>query len=162
MSYLTYLILRYFHYICNMFIPKNINKRAEDLKRIQAKELADYEEFLKEFTNDLNDIKTKTSKGLEEQTFIDLIKNCTIKRDQTKYPYRIFLFNANENKFLFEYDFKHRFLWYTENIIRDIVKYKFNMSIQPYHEFIVEQFRKFFKIMPYVSNFNIINPIIID
>ena len=74
-----------------MFIPKNIDKRAEDLKRIQAKELQDYEKIINDFQKNLKNIKNIKSEDSKEQLFIDFIQDCDIKLNQHKYPFIIFI-----------------------------------------------------------------------
>ena len=65
-----------------MFTPRNINQRIKDYEIIKAKELNKYEDFFKEFEDNLKDIQNKTSSDLKEQLFIDLIKDCQIIKYQ--------------------------------------------------------------------------------
>ena len=133
-----------------MFIPKNIEKRAEDLKKIQAKELLDYEEFVKEFSNNLALLKGKTSIDEKEQLFIDLMKDCVIKTDRAEYPFKIFLFKDNE--FMFEYDRKNDVLYYSINRVYSVFTDIFAMSYETWKRFIADQIETHFKFRPSTTN----------
>ena len=132
-----------------MFIPKNINKRAEDLKRIQAKELQEYEDFITEFKQNLDLIKGKTSDDPKEQLFIDLIQDCDIKSDQTEYPFRIFL--PKDEKFMFEYDWKNSFLCCSYHKIWSVFRDKFAMSYLECQRFITDQVETHFNFRPFTT-----------
>ena len=129
-----------------MFIPKNIDKRAEDLKKIQAKELLDYVKFLKEFQQNLALLKGKTSIDEKEQLFIDLIQGCDIKLDQYKHHFIIFIFKNDE--FMFEYYWKNDEVCCAYDNIWSIFKSKFNMSYKELNIFITDQIETHFKFRP--------------
>ena len=128
------------------FVPKNIDKRAENLKRIQAKELQDYEEFVKEFKKNLDLMKDKTSDGPKEQLFIDLIQDCVIQTDQEKDPFRIFLFK--DGQYMFEYDYKTDYLWCSYDGVFAVFISKFNISYHEWQQFITDQIETYFKFRP--------------
>ena len=128
------------------FIPKNINKRVEDLKRIQAKELKEYEEFVKEFQKNLDLMKDKTSDDPKEQLFIDIIQDYVIKNDRVEYPFRIYLFKNDE--YMFEYDWKNDTLWCSYDRVWSVFASKFNMSYETCKRFITDQIETYFKFRP--------------
>ena len=129
-----------------MFIPKNIDKRAEDLKKIQVKDLKEYDVFVKGFKQNLDLMKDKTSDGPKEQLFIDLIQDCDIKLDQNEYPFRIFLFK--NDKYMFEYDWKIDEFYCSYDSIWKVFESKFNMSYQEWQHFISDQIETYFKFRP--------------
>ena len=133
------------------FVPKNIDKRAEDLKKIQAKELQDYEDFIKKFSKDLSLIKNIKSEDPKEQLFIDLIQDCDIRLDQTEYTFRIFMFK--DDQYMFEYDWKNSFLWCSYDRVWTIFfsKSKYNMSYQSLQQFISDQLEIHFKFRPFTN-----------
>ena len=129
-----------------MFVPKNIDKRACDLKRIQAKELQDYEDFVKEFSKNLTAIQDKKFINEKEQLFIDLIQECEIKTDQQKDPFRIYLFKDDE--FMFEYDWKNDILYCSNDRVWSVFVSKFNMSYETWKRFIADQVETHFNFRP--------------
>jgi hypothetical protein len=137
------------------FIPKNIEKRTKDFEIKHAKDLKEFEAFIKEFRHNLSLMKDKKSEDHMEQLFIDLIKDCSIKLDQEKYPFCIFLFDGN--KWMFEYDWKEKLLWFDYNCIWEIFESKFNIDYQEFKIFILNMMFNYFKfkISKFVSNFNI-------
>ena len=135
-----------------MFIPKNINKRVEDFKRMQAKELKEYEEFVKEFSKNLNLLKGKKSIDEKEQLFIDLIQDCVIKLDQQKYPFIIFMFKDDD--FMLEYHWKNAFLWCSYDKVWKVFESKFNMSYDTWRRFIADQIETYFKFRPSITSIN--------
>ena len=135
------------------FVPKNIDKRAEDLKRIQAKDLKEYDVFVKEFQQNLKNVKYKTSVDKKEQLFIDMIKDCDIKLDQNKYPFNILLFKDDsklscETKVMFEYDWKNETLWYSHSRVWSVFRDNFKMDYQQYQHFITDQIETHFNFRP--------------
>ena len=133
-----------------MFIPRNIDKRSKNLEIIQAKELKEYQDFVKEFQHNLSLIKDKTSNDPKEQLFIDLIKNCEIKLYQEKYPFRIILFQ-NDNKWMFEYNWKDDEFWCHYDHIWKVFESKFNISYETWKDFILNTVEKHFKFRPSIT-----------
>ena len=129
-----------------MFIPKNINKRVENLKKMQAKELLDYEKFIKEFSKNLTTIQGKTSVDEKEQLFIDLIQNCVIKTYQIEYPFKIYLFKDDE--FMFQYDWKNDTFWYSYDRVWSVFRDTFKICYQECQRFIADQVEIHFKFRP--------------
>ena len=127
-----------------MFTPKNINKRVEDLKIIQAKELQDYKEFVKEFSNNLSLIQGKTSDDEKEQLFIDLIQECEIKTDQQKYHFGILLVSGVTNV-IFKYDWKNNILYCSNDRVWSVFAFKFKMPYEAWQCFITDQVETHFK-----------------
>ena len=128
------------------FVPKNIDKRSEDLKKIQAKELQDYENFVKEFSKNLSLIQSKKSVDEKEQLFIDFIQDCVIKLDQNEYPFSIFMFK--KDKYMFEYDWKNDTLWCSYDRVWSLFESKYKMSYQSLQQFIADQIETYFKFRP--------------
>ena len=133
------------------FMPKNIDKRAEDLKRIQAKELLDYEEFIKEFQQNLKNIKNIKSEDSKEQLFIDLIQDCDIKTDIVEYPFIIFLFKGD--KFMFEYNWKIDKIYYSYNRFWSVFESKLNMSYDTWQRFMTDQVETHFNFRPFTTDY---------
>jgi hypothetical protein len=140
-----------------MFIPKNIDKRAKDLEIIKAKELKDYEAFIKEFQHNLKLMKGKTSNDLDlinpqEQLFIDLIKDCQIKLDQTEYPFCIFLMKNEslfkDDKWMFKYKWKNDEFWCHYDLVWLVFESKFDMRYYIWKDFISNTLEKHFKFRP--------------
>ena len=129
-----------------VLFQKNIEKRAKDLEIIQAKELKEYEAFVKEFQHNLALLKDKTSNDPMEQLFIDLIKDTEIKLDQTAYPFSIFL--LQNNKWMFEYDWKNDKFWCHYDRIWSVFKSKFNIQHQNWKDFIIDMVEEHFKFRP--------------
>ena len=127
-------------------MPKNIDKRAEDLKRMQAKELKDYEKFVNEFSKNLNLLQGTTSIDEKEQLFINLIQDCDIKLDQQKYPFSIFMFK--DDKRMFEYDWKKDTLWCSHSRVWIVFRDTFKMNSQERKHFISDQVETHFKFRP--------------
>ena len=132
------------------FVPKNIDKRAEDLKKMQAKDLKEYDEFVKKLSKNLTAIQDKKSVDGKEQLFIDIIKNNIIKNDVKEYPFRIFL--LKDDKYMFEYDWKTEFLMCSYNRVWEVFESKFNMSYQEWQQFMTDQIETHFKFKPYTIN----------
>jgi hypothetical protein len=136
------------------FVPKNIEKRAKDLEIIQAKELKEYEAFVKDFEHNLELMKDKKSDDPQEQLFIDLIKDCSIKTDQEKYPFQILLFK--DDKWMFKYKWKiDEFLCQYDRVWK-FFKSKFNISYQNWKDFIKDMLEKYFKFRPSTTENSII------
>jgi hypothetical protein len=129
-----------------MFIPKNIEKRDKDLEIIKFKELQKFETFVKEFQHNLALLKDKTSIDPQEQQFIDLIKDCSIKTDQEKYPFSIFL--IQDDKYMFYYNWKNDIFWCQYDRIWSVFESKFNISYQNWKDFISNMVEKHFKFRP--------------
>ena len=134
------------------FVPKNIDKRAEDLKKMQAKDLKEYEEFVKEFSKNLSLIQGKTSVDEKEQLFIYLIKDCKIKLDQQNNPFIIFMFKDDE--YMFEYDWKNDALWCSYDRVWSFFIDKFNMSYETWAQFIADQIEIHFNFRPSITYIN--------
>ena len=132
-----------------MFVPKNINKRADDLKRIQAKDLKEYEEFIKEFQQNLDLMKDKTSDDPKEQLFIDIIQDYVIKNDRVEYPFRIYLFKNDE--YMFEYDWKNDTLYCSYHKVWSVFRDIFAMSYETWQQFITDRVETYFKFRPYTT-----------
>ena len=128
------------------FVPKNIDKRSEDLKRMQAKELIDYEVFIKEFSKNLSLIQGKTSVDEKEQLFINLIKDCDIKLYQQNNPFSIFL--LKDDAYMFQYDWKNDILWCSNARVWTVFKGTFKMDYQQYQHFIADQIDTYFNFRP--------------
>lgn len=128
-----------------MFIPRNIEKRSKELEIIKFKELKDYETFIKDFQYNLDLIKDKTSDNPKEQFFINLIKNSSIKLDQTEYPFDIFL--IENDKLFFYYIWKSSILWCSNDLIL-VIESKFNNQYETWQDFIKNMLEKHFKFRP--------------
>ena len=133
------------------FVPRNIDKRAKDLEIIQSKELKEYKAFIKEFQHNLSLIKDKTSNdpdliNPQEQLFIDFIKDCTIKLDQVKYPFIIFL--IQDDKYMFYYDWKNDKFWCHYDRIFSVFESKFNIEYQNWRDFMLDMVKEHFKFRP--------------
>ena len=127
------------------FVPKNLDKRSEDLKKMQAKELQElqeYENFVMEFSKNLAILKGKTSKDEVQQIFIDLFKGCDIKIDHIEYPFMLFLFK--DGKYMFQYDWKNDYFWCSRANVLSMFETKFEMSYQDFAMFITSQIEIYF------------------
>jgi hypothetical protein len=124
------------------FVPKNTDKRSKDKEKI-------YETFVKEFSINLEKIKTKTSNDPIEQLFIDLIKDCQIKLDQQKNPFRMYLFY--DDKYMFDYNFEKEFFWCHYDRVWSVFNSKFKIQYEAFEEFISDMVEKYFNFRPYSS-----------
>lgn len=126
-----------------MFTPRNINQRIKDYEIIKAKELNKYEDFFKEFEDNLKDIQNKTSSDLKEQLFIDLIKDCQIiKYQHETIKFRILLKNNGNTIFL--YDYKFDWFLYSEKFVWYVFKSKFNIQHEDFIKFLMGVLDKYF------------------
>lgn len=132
------------------FIPKNIEKRTKDFEIKHAKDLKEFEAFIKEFRHNLSLMKDKKSEDHMEQLFIDLIKDCSIKLDQEKYPFQILLFQ--DDIWMFEYNWKHYIFLYHSNKVWSVFKSKFNIDYQTHNQFIKNMIKKHFKIKTHATS----------
>ena len=126
-------------------MPKNIDKRAEDLKIIQAKDLKEYEKFVKEFQQNLDLMKDKTSDDPKEQLFIDLIQGCDIKSYQYN---QLYIFMFKDDEYMFEYDWKNDALWCSNARVFSVFRDTFKMNYQECQHFISDQVETLFKFRP--------------
>lgn len=127
------------------FVPRNIDKRSKQLEVIQTKKLAEYHNFLKNFTSNLHTIKLThfDLEDLKQQFFVYLFKNCHIITNQHLRPFEIFL--KHKDKYVFIYNWPYTESSFTNNIY-EYFKYKFSMTHHECQEFFQIQIEKHFKI----------------
>ena len=129
------------------FIPKNIDTRATELIKIQAKQLVDFNKFVVEFQYNLQKIQGLKVTDPKEQLFIDLMQAVVVKVEPDKYPFTITLFNYKD-QYIFEYDWKTDIFWSHYDKIWILFETKFTMIYQDWQLFILNQVEKYFKHKP--------------
>ena len=92
----------------NNFVPKKLDDRSQELKKIKAKELQAYNTFLKTLQQNLSKLtllnKNSNLKLADIDTyFINMLQDCSIKIDHTNQPFNIYFFL--EDKYIANYDY---------------------------------------------------------
>ena len=99
------------------------------------------------FQKNLENIQGLKVSDEKEQLFIDLMFNLIIKKEQTKYPFRIFLVN-DTNQILFNYDWQNDIFYCQYNRVWLTFKDKFNLDFQSLKQFIKSMVETHFKFKP--------------
>lgn len=128
-----------------MFIPRNLDTRAEDLKAIQSKELQKFETFATEFSNNLKILQNKNPGDTAEQLFVDLLKNCQLKIHSKEYQFTIFIVSDGAIFNIFKYYWKNDWFECYYSFIWAIFKFEFKIPYDDRKLFIANMVQKYFK-----------------
>jgi len=92
------------------FVPKNLEKRQEELKRLQEKEKRDLKELANKMQEIVKTFKDVVVEDRAEEWFVDQFAAAKIKTDNVEFPHKIYFFNRDD-KYLGNYDFKDGYFW---------------------------------------------------
>mgnify|MGYP001591996186 CR=1 FL=1 len=128
------------------FVPKNIDTRATELAKIEAKKLQQFCDFLNQFGPALMAAQHIVKADPKEQLFIDLLQGLTIKVDLIGHPYKIYM--LNEQQYMFEYDWQHNIFYCHYDRVWSLFETNYDIDYQSVHKFILNQVEKQFFFRP--------------
>ena len=129
------------------FVPKNLEKRQEELKRMQEKEEKELNELASKLSKIIEGFKDIVVDDEKEQFFIDKFVNCKIKIDHKKYPNEIYFFDQSD-KYLGEYDSKNMEFWISYNNIWSFLESNYNLNYNQVKDLTQAWVEEHFKLRP--------------
>jgi len=127
------------------FVPKNLEKRQEEFKRIQEKEEKELNDLASRLPKIIEGFKDLKINDEREQFFIDKFKNCKIKTDHKIYPNEIFFFDQKDN-YLASYDSKNEEFWISLQNIWSFLESNYDLNYDQVKELTKAWIEQHFKL----------------